>query len=250
MFTPVVQTVARASGASLSRRVASRSGWCIGLILVLGASDASAAALSRLVSSAGALAALAALLVMKNWPSHVPASMLPTAGGALALAGGALWWWRVRPLAGLVAAADATRPSGSFGSPRVVDLPPGFDRGALQASLRRQFVGLQAAWDSGDMDALAALTTPEMFEEFRMSRPGIAGPGAGAPSETTGVVTLEANLLGFEALGLDFVVSVEFSGLIRESERGGAVPFRELWMLTRSNREADGWRLARHQALL
>ena len=47
-----------------------------------------------------------------------------------------------------------------------------------------------------------------------------------------------------------YVVSVEFSGLLRESAEAGAVPFRELWLLTQSKREAAAWRLARHQALL
>jgi predicted lipid-binding transport protein (Tim44 family) len=98
------------------------------------------------------------------------------------------------------------------------------------------------------MVALGALTTPDMLAELCLERPGCAAHDAVGGS--TDVVTVHADLLGFEVLARDFVVSVEFSGLIRESANGGAVPFRELWMLTRSNREAEGWRLARHQALL
>jgi hypothetical protein len=60
---------------------------------------------------------------------------------------------------------------------------------------------------------------------------------------------LRCELIGFETLAQACVVSVEFSGLMREAAAGGAVPFRELWMLTQSNASDTGWRLARHQAL-
>ena len=54
-----------------------------------------------------------------------------------------------------------------------------------------------------------------------------------------------ARLLGFEAVGSAYLASVEFSGIIRECDDAGAVPFRELWMLARPQLEAEGWRLAR-----
>ena len=243
-FTP--PTVHPTRGPRLQRWSAP-PGWWDGALLVLFASDASAAALSRLVTSAGALAALAALLVMKSWPAHLPTSALPTAGGALAVAGGALWWWLRAPSV-LAATPAGARSVGHFAPAAAVALPSEFDRERLQSVLRRQFVELQAAWDRGDMVALGALTTPDMLAELCLERPGCVAHDT--VSGSTDVVTVHADLLGFEVLAQDFVVSVEFSGLIRESANGGAVPFRELWMLTRSNREAEGWRLARHQALL
>ncbi|HEY9237801.1 MAG TPA: hypothetical protein VIP10_03075, partial [Burkholderiaceae bacterium] len=66
-----------------------------GLLLLLCMGEASAAALTRVVTSAGALAVLGALLVMKSWPTQLSAAALPAAGGALAVAGGALWFWRL-----------------------------------------------------------------------------------------------------------------------------------------------------------
>lgn len=218
-----------------------------GVLLLLFAAEASAAALSRVVTSAGALAVLGALLVMKSWPAQLSASVLPTAGGALALAGGAWWWWRLRALT--ASKQTDVKVSERFAPVAFVELPPEVDRDGLHVLLRRQFVALQSAWDAGDMVALGALTTPDMLAELCLERPAFAEHGAAAAGATE-VVTVQANLLGFEALGADFVVSVEFSGLIRESAHGVAVPFRELWMLTRSNCEADGWRLARHQALV
>jgi hypothetical protein len=240
-----------ASSAETARLSVLRFGrspsWCVGALLLLCASDASAAALSRVVTSVGALAALAALLVMKSWPAHLPASAWSIAG-ALAAAAALAAWWRVRSPVRAVAGSPRVRRLGQFAPAEPVRLPPGMDVDSLAALLRRQFVDLQSAWDRGDMVALGALATSEMLDELRMERPACAV--ADLCDASTEVVTVQAHLLGYESLGSDAVLSVEFSGLIRESAGGVAVPFRELWMLTRSNGQVEGWRLARHQALL
>lgn len=228
----------------------------VGALLALSTNEACAAALGSFATSVGLLAALAALFVIKGWPAHLPASALSTAGGALVVAGGAAWWWRARAagrLAGFVSlpgpAGSVVRPrGGSPGQPAAIALPVGLDRDSLLADLRRLFVQLQDAWDRSEIHALTALTTPEMLSELCLELPGRTM--CADASRSTEVVTLQAELLGFEVLAQADVVSVEFSGLIRESADGVAVPFRELWMLTRSNGHAVGWRLARHQALL
>ena len=229
---------------------------CVVVLLALGANEACAAALGSFATSIGLLAALAALFVLKGWPAHLPASALSTAGGALLIAGGAAWWWRTRAVerpAGLVpipglAGAEVRLRAGTLGRPAVIVLPEGLGRDELLADLRRLFVQLQVAWDRREMRALGLLTTPEMLAELCLELP--ARSACNEEARSTEVVTLHAELLGFEALVEALVVSVEFSGLIRESADRGAVPFRELWMLTRSKGGAGGWRLARHQALL
>ncbi len=233
------------------------AGLCVGLLLAMGANDACAAALGSVATSVGLLAALAALFVIKGWQANVPPSALSTAGGALVVAVGAAWWWRARaagrPAAGFVASPEpaggrALCRSGGLGRSATVILPTGFDRNELLADLRSHFVQLQQAWDGGEIPTLGVLTTPEMLAELCLERPGCIV--CSEESRSTEVVTLQAELLGFEALAQAFVVSVEFSGLIRESADGVAVPFRELWMLTRATGDCAGWRLARHQALL
>ncbi len=228
----------------------------VGALLALSSNDACAAALGSFATSIGLLATLAALFALKSWPAHLPASALSTAGGALVVAGGAAWWWRSRAtgrLAGFAAAgepfrSDVPRRCTSAVRSAAVALPAGFEREQLLAELRRLFVRLQEAWDRGEMQALGLLTTRDMLAELCLELPGRTA--GGDESRSTEVVTLHAELLGFEAMAEAFVVSVEFSGLIRERAECGASPFRELWMLTRSNGEAAGWRLARHQALL
>ncbi len=115
----------------------------------------------------------------------------------------------------------------------------------LLGELGRRFVELQAAWDACDVPALREMTTEPMLRELCRQFP--------APSEranVTQVLTLEAEMIGFDCLPSGCVASVAFSGLIRESAEVGAAPFRELWMLTRSNAGGAAWRLARQQTLL
>ena len=228
----------------------------VGMLLAAGCSESGAATLGPLATSAGLFAALATLLLIQGWPAHVPAIALSGAGGVLVVAVAAAWLWRSRAtqrLMGLSGSALALPLAGAPASPtpasrRAVFVPPaGLDAALLLAELRLQFVLLQDAWDRADDRALRNLTTPEMLAELCFEWPG-GGP-AHAPNRTD-VVTLHAELLGFEELAGTHLVSVEFSGLIREGAEQGAVPFRELWMLAKSKHDASGWRLARHQALL
>ena len=132
-----------------------------------------------------------------------------------------------------------------------ITLPPGLALAPLLHELRARFVLLQAAWDAGDVSALRALVTTPMLDQLcELCEPCEAWPGGSAGGNRTDVVTLHAELLGFEELGDSQLVTVEFSGLIRESDQQGAAPFRELWMLARPRHGGRGWKLARQQALL
>lgn len=114
----------------------------------------------------------------------------------------------------------------------------------LVADVRHQFLALQAAWDCADLDALRLLTTPEMLGELLEQLPQ-RGPG---PNRTD-VLSLDAHVLRVEQIGTMELASVEFCGLVRESDTRGPVPFHELWMLARGD-AAEPWRLARQQALM
>ena len=229
----------------------------VGVLLAAGCSEAGAATtLGPLATSAGLFAALATLLLIQGWPAHVPVIALSGAGCVLLLAVAAAWLWRARTtqrvmgfsgsaLALPLAEAPALPAPAARRAPFVP--PAGLDAAPLLAELRFQFVQLQDAWDRADTCALRRLTTPEMLAELCFEWPG--GATARLPNRTD-VVTLHAELLGFEELAGTHLVSVEFSGLIREGAEQGAVPFRELWMLAKSKHDASGWKLARHQALL
>lgn len=235
---------------------------------LLGADQACAAALpGNLTTSVGLLAALAAWLVVKAWSTPGLAESMAglVAVAAVGAATASLWRGRAGTAAGARNAGGiglARRSSGFTAAPLAVlaparsdrpsavaiALPPGLALAPLLHELRSVFVRLQAAWDAGDVSALQALVTTRMLDEI--CEPHEAWPGANACGNRTDVVTLHAELLGFEELGDSQLVTVEFSGLIRECDEQGAAPFRELWMLARPTLGGPGWKLARQQALL
>ena len=229
------------------------AGLFVTMATTLGWNEACAAALpGSLTSSVGLFVTLVGWLVIKVWPAHVVWGALPAVAGLLVCGTGAAWIWRAR--AGVQGGAHLASP-GAGSAPKVivaqgvrraaVTLPAGLEPARLLGDLRGHFVRLQSAWDVGEVDALRALVTAQMLARLCEAR-----PGCGAAANRTDVVTLQAELLGFEALGDGYLVTVEFSGLIRESVQQGAVPFRELWMLARPQHDARGWKLAHQQALL
>ena len=252
-----------AAGLAAARwRLSTRLGVLLFALLAgLGADEVCAAALpGNLTSSVGLLAAMAAWLVVKAWSTPGLAESMGGMVAVAAVAAATAWLWRARigTVAGKAVAAGidmALRPSGprpmpasarsDAPAPAVITLPPGLALAPLLRELRARFVLLQAAWDAGDVSALRALVTTPMLDQLREAWPDGSGDG-----NRTDVVTLHAELLGFEELGDSQLVTVEFSGLIRESDDQGAAPFRELWMLARPRHGGCGWKLARQQALL
>lgn len=233
-----------------SLRVAGRSAaptaLCVGLVLALGWQQANAATMGHVATSLGFVVALAALLVSQALPAQLAADALPMLGAALLLSAAAaavLWRLRRAPLASSLpspAPRAVRRPASRVARAAEIVLPAGFDHDVLLADLRRQFIALQAAWDGREVEVLRALTTPEMLSELCSQLPDCHG----APNRTE-VITLQARLLGFDEVGSGYLASVEFSGIIRECDEAGAVPFRELWMLARPKHDVEGWRLAR-----
>lgn len=118
-------------------------------------------------------------------------------------------------------------------------IPADFDVGAFVRSAKVYFVRLQAAWDAGDQADIREFTTPEMFAEIKLD---IAERGA--LDNHTDVVELEADLLGIEEEGSSAMASVRFHGLIREARDTAAVPFAEVWNLSRPLSGKQGWLLA------
>lgn len=136
------------------------------------------------------------------------------------------------------AAATASEPAAQ------VAVPPGFDTEAFLRNAKVHFVRLQAAWDAGNMDDIREFTTPEMFAEVKVDL-----DSRGAQANQTDVVQLNAELLGVEDRGEEYLASVQFSGLIRETAGAPAEPFSEVWNLSKSARRGEGWLLAGIQQL-
>jgi len=127
-------------------------------------------------------------------------------------------------------------------------IPAGFDTVGFLGAAKRNFVTLQDAWDRADMATLRSMMTDVMAGEIRTQLAEREAHLSGQPNKTD-VVMLDAQLLGIEDLGEDYMASVEFSGMIREEPSAGPSPFREVWNMTKPKNGATGWLVAGVQAL-
>jgi predicted lipid-binding transport protein (Tim44 family) len=135
--------------------------------------------------------------------------------------------------------------SGSVSTtPAPLNVPAGFDTSSFLRHSKTYFIRLQAAWDKADINDIREFTTPEMFAELRLQL-----QERGASPNHTDVVSLEAELIGMEQIGDEYLASVRFSGLIKEAENAPAEQFAEVWNLTKSATGQGGWLLAGIQQL-
>ena len=154
----------------------------------------------------------------------------------------------VGALAGAGATGGSMIGSALRGQQSTWDIPPGFDSDGFVRTAKANFIAMQAAWDKADLASLRTMTTDEMLGEIR-SQLAERDQTSGGPPNQTEVVRLDAELLGIEDLGNDYMASVEFTGLIREEPAAAANPFREVWNLTKPKSGSSGWLIAGVQAL-
>jgi predicted lipid-binding transport protein (Tim44 family) len=127
-------------------------------------------------------------------------------------------------------------------------IPQGFDVDGFLKASKTNFINLQAAWDRADIPSLRAMMTDEMLDQIKAQLADRERQAPGAVNVTE-VVMLDARLLGIEETEVDYMASVEFSGMIREDASAGPNPFREVWNITRPKAGPGGWLVAGVQAL-
>jgi predicted lipid-binding transport protein (Tim44 family) len=127
-------------------------------------------------------------------------------------------------------------------------VPADFDSAGFLKAAKSNFVTLQAAWDKADINALRSMMTDGMLLEIQ-AQLDERDTVAGGQANHTGVDMLDAQLLGIEDQGDDYMASVEFSGMLREQPSAGASPFREVWNMTKPKSGSRGWLVAGVQAL-
>jgi predicted lipid-binding transport protein (Tim44 family) len=122
---------------------------------------------------------------------------------------------------------------------RVGHIPAGFDTAGFERVAREQFLALQAANDARDLERLRDYLAPDMFDTVREE---IAERGS-LPQKTE-VFGLQAQVLDVAEEGDRHVVSVRFTGSVREQP--GAMPedLDEVWHLTKPRSGAGGWVIA------
>ncbi len=141
-------------------------------------------------------------------------------------------------------AAVGTAPMGA----QAWAVPQDFDSDGFLAAAKTNFVALQVAWDQSNIPALRAMMTDAMLKEIQVQLAERESQAGGSPNRTD-VVMLEARLLGIEETPVEYLASVEFSGMIREEPSAGPRPFREGWNISKPVQGNRRWLVAGVQAL-
>jgi predicted lipid-binding transport protein (Tim44 family) len=123
-------------------------------------------------------------------------------------------------------------------------VPADFDAPSFLRVAKSNFIRLQAAWDKGDVADIREFTTPEVFAELKMQI-----TERGGQADFTDVVSIDAELLGIETSGSEYLASVKFAGMIKPAPDALAEPFNEVWNLSKPVSGATGWMLAGIQQL-
>ncbi|MHB1061117.1 MAG: Tim44 domain-containing protein, partial [Thiobacillus sp.] len=137
------------------------------------------------------------------------------------------------------AAFDQPSATLGGGSATVGAFPPGFDADAFAREAKLNFIRLQAAFDAANLDDLRAFTSPEVFAEISMQ---LAERGDAA--QITDVMALDAEVLEAVDEGNRHVVSVRFTGQVREAADQDVLPLDEIWHLTKPAGGQGGWVIA------
>lgn len=124
----------------------------------------------------------------------------------------------------------------SAGAPRA-GIPAGFDVTGFLRAAKSNFIKLQIANDTGKLDELREVTTPEMYAVLSED---LRSRGA----QQTDVVTLNADLLEVATEGERHWASVRFSGLVSEAPGAAPASFEEVWNLSKPVDGSSGWQLA------
>ena len=141
-------------------------------------------------------------------------------------------------------AASGLAAPGTAAGTTAGTIPADFDVDSFVRNAKVSFIRLQAANDAGNLDDIREFTTPEMFAEIRMN---IAERGDAV--QETDVVTIEAAVLEVVEEASRYVVSVRFTGLVREDKEAAAEAVDELWHLVKPRDGKGGWVLAGIQQL-
>ena len=114
--------------------------------------------------------------------------------------------------------------------------PAGFDADEFARQAKLNFVSMQDANDRRDLSAMREFLTPELYREIEADI-----RDKGHASQKTEVVTLNAEVLDVATEADLYVVSVRFSGLIRENVGEDPQAFSEVWHLEKPVNGRSGW---------
>ncbi len=118
-------------------------------------------------------------------------------------------------------------------------IPADFDTAGFERNAKVNFIRLQASNDAGNLDDIRQFTTPQMFAELKveMSKRGLA-------IQKSDVVSINATVIEVDEDAVRYVVSVRFTGVIRDGVLTQDEAFDEVWHLTKMRQGDSGWLLS------
>ena len=125
------------------------------------------------------------------------------------------------------------------GAAAVGNIPADFDAEAFVRNAKINFIRLQAANDARNLEDIREYTTPEMFAEIKMNWMDDTSAG-----QKTDVVSLNAEVIDVTEEAERYVVSVRFTGLLREEVNAAPEGIDEVWHLTKPRSGNGGWLVA------
>ncbi|WP_374581123.1 Tim44 domain-containing protein [Pseudoduganella sp.] len=214
------------------------------LLSHLGIGGALASAIGTILTIAligGVIFFIIAMIRRKSQPAMQPAAAFSGAGaGYNPQPQQPMAFQPVQPAAAPAVAPVA--PAAAAHTPWGV--PADFDSAGFLRAAKSNYIRLQAAWDKADVEDLRTFTTPEVFAELRMQI-----QERGPQAEYTDVVTIDAELLGIENDGKEYLASVKFWGTMKPAPDALPEAFQEVWNLSKPVNGNTGWMLAGIQQL-
>lgn len=136
---------------------------------------------------------------------------------------------------------DVSMPGSTIGTQlgATSSVTANFDVAGFERNARVQFLRLQTANDAGNLDDIREFTTPEMFAEIRLDM-----SERGGATQETEVIKVEAKVIEVVEEGALYVVSLRFTGMIRESKVAQPQAFEETWHLVKAREGSGGWLLS------
>jgi predicted lipid-binding transport protein (Tim44 family) len=118
-------------------------------------------------------------------------------------------------------------------------IPADFDTAGFERNAKVKFIRLQAANDTGDLEDIRQFTTSEMFAELKIEL-----TERNTTIQKTDVVSLNANVIDVNENADRYLVSVRFTGMIRDDANAPDESFDEVWHLMKSRQDSSGWVLS------
>ena len=118
-------------------------------------------------------------------------------------------------------------------------LPLGFDEAEFVRHAKLNFIRLQEAHDRKDLTMMRDYLSPDVYREIEADIRAAWGT-----EQRTEVLTLEAAVVEVAEEAGSYIVSVRFSGMIREAAGREPENINEIWHLAKPARGRGGWVVA------